>query len=164
MKHSAPPSGLKGQQQSHNMNFWFSLVLYRLSLQAGVSLAFGIWLHVHTGPRETSKFPLCWGSSSRLWNQTRLKRCLIINPVLSKSSQAWTRISNELVTRLEKDRRRDAGKKSWEGEESHFSSKHETGRKNKVRPEAFLKYKAPLIFLPNWCLCCVKAIWRLRRD
>lgn len=133
------------------------LVLYRLGLQTGVSPALGIWLHVHPGPRETSKFSTVLGVPVHACG-TRLKRCLIINPVLSESSQVWTRILNELVTRLGKDRRRDAGEKSREGEESHFSYKHQSGRKNKVRPEAFLKYKAPLIFLPNWCLCSVKAI------
>lgn len=49
----------------------------------------------------------------------------------------------------------------WEGEESSCRYKQESGRKRKkkkVHPEAFQKYKAPLISLPNWCLRSVKAI------
>ncbi len=39
-----------------------------------------------------------------------------------------------------------------------INPKQEGRKKKKVHPEAFQKYKAPLILLPNWCLCSVKAI------
>lgn len=97
------------------------LVLYRLGFQAGVSPAFGIWLHVRTSVNIQISTVL--GSQSTLVKADSSAALFLVQ--CSQSLARYEhRFSNELVTRLEKDRRRDAGKKPREGEESHFSYKH----------------------------------------